>query len=71
MSHAQAWYQTPTYTDKDGVLIILLLTVLSQASAHTQVSAHPPILTVLWFFKVLRVTAHRAKFLRIESAELT
>ena len=24
-------------------------------------AAHPPILTVLWFFKVLRVTAHHAK----------
>ena len=24
-------------------------------------SAHPPILTVLWFFRVLRVTAHHAK----------
>ena len=31
-------------------------TVLSQASAHTRASAHPPILTVLWFFKVLYVT---------------
>ena len=30
-------------------------------------SAHPPILTVLWFFKVLRVTAHHAKFSRSES----
>ena len=50
-------------------------TVLSQTNAHTQASAHPPILTVLWFFEVLHVTAHHAKFLRIESenrsAELT
>ena len=49
--------------------------VLSQASAHTWASAHPPILSVLWFFEILRVTAHHAKFLRSESegrsAELT
>ena len=36
-------------------------TVLSRASAH------PPILTVLWFFEVLHVTAHHAKFLCSES----
>ena len=48
-------------------------TVMSRASAHTQgsantrASAHTPILTVLWFFEVLRVTAHYAKFLRSES----
>ena len=36
-------------------------TVLSRASAH------PPILTVLWFLEVLCVTAHHAKFLRSES----
>ena len=29
-------------------------------------SAHPPVLTVLWFFEVLRVTAHHGR-----SAELT
>ena len=50
-------------------------TVLSQASTHTRASAHPPILTVLWFCRVLHVTAHNAKFLRSESegrsAELT
>ena len=43
-------------------------TVLSRASPH-------PFLTVLWFFEVLRVTAHHAKSLRVESegrsAELT
>ena len=38
-----------------------VLTVLSRASAH------PPILTVMWFFKVLRVTAHHAKFSHSES----
>ena len=37
-------------------------TVLSRASDYTRASAHPPILTVLWFFKVLRVTVHHAKF---------
>ena len=41
----------------------------------TWASTHPPILTILWFFEVLRVTAHHAKFLRSESegrsAELT
>ena len=51
------------------VVIVLCATVLSRASAH------PPILTVLWFFEVLHVTAHHAKFLHIESeggsAELT
>ena len=50
-------------------------TVLSRASVHTQASAQPPILTVLWFFEVLHVTAHHAKFLHLESkdrsAELT
>ena len=43
-------------------------TVLSRASAH------PPILTVLWFFEVLHVTAHHAKIFRSEirrSTELT
>ena len=30
-------------------------------SGHTHASAHPPILTVLWFFEVLHVTAHHAK----------
>ena len=29
--------------------------VLSQASAHSQANAHPPILTVLWFFEVFHV----------------
>ena len=57
------------------VVIVLCTTVLSQASTHTRASAHPPILTVLWFFEVLCVTTHHAKFLRIESegrsAELT
>ena len=57
------------------VVIVLCATVLSRASAHTRASAHPPILTVLWFFEVLHVTAHHAKFLHIESeggsAELT
>ena len=51
------------------VVIVLCTTILSRASAH------PPILTVLWFFKVLCVTTHHAKFLCIESkgrsAELT
>ena len=57
------------------VVIVLCTTVLSRASTHTRASAHPPILTVLWFFEVLCVTTHHAKFLRIESegrsAELT
>ena len=30
-------------------------------------SAHPPILTVLWFFRVLRVTTQHANFSRNES----
>ena len=51
------------------VVIVLCTTILSRASAH------PPILTVLWFFKVLCVITHHAKFLCIESksrsAELT
>ena len=37
------------------------------ASAHTKASAHPPILTVLWFFTVLHVTAYHVKFSRSES----
>ena len=45
----------------------LYITVLSRASAHPQASVHPPILTVLWLFEVLRITAHHAKFLRSES----
>ena len=44
-----------------------LITVLSRASAHTRANTLPPILTVLWFFRVLRVTAHHAKFLHSES----
>ena len=51
------------------------ITVLSRANAHTQASAHPPILTVWWVFRILRVTAYHAKFSRSESegrsAELT
>ena len=38
-----------------------------RASAHTHASAHPSILTVLWFFEVLQVTAHHAKSLHSES----
>ena len=38
-------------------------TTLSQASALPCASTHPSILTVLWFFKVLRVTTHHAKSL--------
>ena len=34
--------------------------VLSRASAHTQASAHPPILAVSVVWVVLRVTAHHA-----------
>ena len=41
-----------------------VIAVLSQASANTRASAHHPILTVLWFFEVLRVTANHAKFRR-------
>ena len=39
----------------------ILVAVLSQASTHPQTSAHNPVLSVLWFFEVLRVTTHRAK----------
>ena len=46
---------------------IFSATVLSQASAHTQGSAHPQVLTILWYFRVLRVTHMHAKFLRSES----
>ena len=50
-------------------------TVLSRASAHIHASTQPPILTVLRFFRVLRVTSHCANFLCSESegrsAELT
>ena len=42
------------------------LTTLSRTSAHNHASAYPQILTVVRFFKVLRVTAHHAKFLRSE-----
>ena len=38
-------------------------TVVSRASAHLRASAHPSILTVLWFFKVLCVNALHTKFL--------
>ena len=41
--------------------------VLSRASTHPRASVHPPISTVLWFFKVLHVTSHHAKFLCSES----
>ena len=37
-----------------------VLTVKSQASAHTQASALPPILAVSVLWVVLRVTAHHA-----------
>ena len=47
--------------------MVHVLIVLSSASAHTCASAHPSILTVLWFFEVLHVTAHHAKFLCSES----
>ena len=40
---------------------------LFRASTHLHTSAHHPILTVLWFFEVLHVTAHHAKSLRSES----
>ena len=36
-------------------------------TVSSRASAHPPILTVLWFLEVLCVTAHHAKFLRSES----
>ena len=39
---------------------LTIYAVLSRASAHTRASAYPPLLTVLWFFRVLRVTAHHA-----------
>ena len=39
-----------------------IYTILSRANAHTRASAHPPLLTVLWFFRDLRVTAHHANF---------
>ena len=42
------------------------LTTLSWISVHNHASAHPQILTVVRFFKVLRVTAHHVKFLRSE-----
>ena len=42
-------------------------TVLSRASAHFRASAYPPILTVLSFFEILRVTAHHAKLLHNKS----
>ena len=42
------------------------ITILSRASTHTRASAHPPILIALWFFGVLHVTAHHAKFSRSE-----
>ena len=41
--------------------------VLSRASTHPRASVHPPISTVLWFFEVLHVTSHHAKFLCSES----
>ena len=44
-----------------NLLYISVNTVLSRASAN------PLILTVLWFFKVLHVTVHHAKFLRGDS----
>ena len=44
-------------------------TVLSWASAHTQASAHPPILTVCGFFKVLRVASHHAKIFVVNPKE--
>ena len=36
---------------------------LAKASAHFYASTHPPILTVLWFCKVIHVTTHHAKLL--------
>lgn len=44
-------YQLATAND------IILCTVLSQAKYHFHASAHPPILIVPWFCKVLHVTA--------------
>ena len=40
---------------------------MSRAIINPRASAHSPILTVLWLFEVLRVTAHHAKFLHSES----
>ena len=51
------------------IVLTFLSTVLSRASGHTRASAHSPILTVLWFFEVLRVTAHHAKILHSESED--
>ena len=48
-------------------LIKLRSTVLSRASVNPRASAHSPILTVLWLFEVLFVTAHHAKFLHSET----
>ena len=53
--------------DPSVVLVINPFTVLSRASAHPRASPHSSILTALWFFKVLRVTTHYAKFLRGDS----
>ena len=48
------------------VLSYDLLYCPGQVPVPTQVPT-PPILTILWFFEILCVTAHHAKFLRSES----
>ena len=50
-----------------GLLSYEYYHIVSLASAHPCSSAHPPILTVLWFLEVVCVTTHHAKFLRSES----
>ena len=50
-----------------GHVIFTLDTQVCIVLICTCASAHPPILTVLCFFEVLRVTAHHAKFLHSES----
>ena len=61
---------TTTTTTSTTTSTSTTTTVLSRASAHTRASAHPPILTVLWFFRLLRVT-HIAAIVLMHSGTTT
>ena len=50
---------------------IILCTVLSQAKYHFHASAHPPILIVPWFYKVLHVTTHHIKYFHCDCRSIS